>query len=183
MTRIFYDCEFLEDGRTIELISIGMVREDGAELYRVINSVSLITSAWRHPWLRENVVAHLPVREDPYGHVGGWNWDRNHPDYPALKTRDLVAAEVRDFILGVPDPQLWAYYAATDFVALYQLWGPLVNRPEGIPVRVNDLAQEADRLGVADLPSLPGATEHNALSDAREVRYRYQWLTQHGGAA
>lgn len=27
--RFFYDCEFLEDGRTIELISIGIVCEDG----------------------------------------------------------------------------------------------------------------------------------------------------------
>ena len=33
--KIFYDTEFIENGRTIELISIGMVAEDGRELYLV----------------------------------------------------------------------------------------------------------------------------------------------------
>jgi len=39
-----------------------------------------------------------------------------------------------------------------------------------------DLKQEAERLGNPELPSMPGVTEHNALSDAREVRYRAEWL-------
>lgn len=33
--RYFYDTEFIDDGRTIELISIGMVSEDGREYYAV----------------------------------------------------------------------------------------------------------------------------------------------------
>ena len=36
MTAIDYDFEFLEDGSTIEPISIGMVCEDGREYYAVI---------------------------------------------------------------------------------------------------------------------------------------------------
>ena len=35
VARYFYDCEFIEDGRTIELISIGVVAEDGREFYAV----------------------------------------------------------------------------------------------------------------------------------------------------
>jgi hypothetical protein len=35
VTVIDYDLEFLEDGRTIELISIGMVCDDGREYYAV----------------------------------------------------------------------------------------------------------------------------------------------------
>ena len=31
----FYDCEFIEDGRTIDLVSIGVVDEDGREFYAV----------------------------------------------------------------------------------------------------------------------------------------------------
>ena len=57
--RYWYDCEFLEDGRTIDLISIGIVAEDGREYYAVNNEVN-----WRrvadHPSLMENVVPHLP---------------------------------------------------------------------------------------------------------------------------
>ncbi|MGH3782429.1 MAG: polyadenylate-specific 3'-exoribonuclease AS, partial [Pseudonocardiaceae bacterium] len=33
--RFFYDCEFIEDGVTIELISIGVVDEQGREYYAV----------------------------------------------------------------------------------------------------------------------------------------------------
>ena len=33
--RYFYDCEFIEDGSTIELVSIGFVDEDGREFYAV----------------------------------------------------------------------------------------------------------------------------------------------------
>ncbi|RZL78642.1 MAG: hypothetical protein EOP32_21370 [Rhodococcus sp. (in: high G+C Gram-positive bacteria)] len=29
--RYFYDCEFIEDGRTIDLVSIGVVAEDGRQ--------------------------------------------------------------------------------------------------------------------------------------------------------
>ena len=31
--RIWFDTEFIEDGRTIDLLSIGMVRDDGLEYY------------------------------------------------------------------------------------------------------------------------------------------------------
>ena len=33
--RFFYDTEFIEDGETIELISIGIVGDDGREYYAV----------------------------------------------------------------------------------------------------------------------------------------------------
>ena len=33
--RYFYDCEFIEDGRTIDLVSIGVVDEHGREFYAV----------------------------------------------------------------------------------------------------------------------------------------------------
>lgn len=35
MTRYDYDCEFLEDGKTIALISIGIVADDGRTYYAV----------------------------------------------------------------------------------------------------------------------------------------------------
>ena len=53
--RIFYDTEFLEDGKTIELISIGLIREDGKELY-LINKEMEIDRIFRDDWVRENVL-------------------------------------------------------------------------------------------------------------------------------
>ena len=33
--RYFYDCEFIEDGQIIDLISIGVVDEQGREFYAI----------------------------------------------------------------------------------------------------------------------------------------------------
>lgn len=166
--RIFYDLEFHEDGITIDPISVGMVTEDGDEYYAVNADMDADRIA-RNPWLMENVVPALPfwpIR--PVSIVFG----TEHPD---VKRKATIALEVRDFILSQPDPELWAWYGAYDHVALAQLWGRMIDLPDGIPMWTNDLRQEAHRLGNPDLPEQPGAGVHNALEDARhnQVRARY----------
>ena len=59
MTTYCYDTEFLEDGTTIELISIGIVASDGREYYAV-NSDMDTERIYGDPWLKENVWPHLP---------------------------------------------------------------------------------------------------------------------------
>lgn len=58
--KIYYDTEFIEDGATIDLISIGMVAEDGREYYAVSSD-----AGWEKikasDWLVRNVVPSLPV--------------------------------------------------------------------------------------------------------------------------
>ncbi len=186
MGRIYYDCEFFEDGRVIDLISIGMVAEDGREYYAVCSDAD-----WdrirQHDWLVRNVVPYLPVTGrtslDSYLANGPNSFPRPSisflgPDLTdsCVKPRQVIANEVRDFILATPDPQLWAWYAAYDHVVLCQLWGRMIDLPKGVPMRTNDLKQDASRLGNPKLPSMPGAIEHNALHDAREVKFRYEWL-------
>jgi hypothetical protein len=182
MSAICYDTEFLEDGKTIDLISIGMVREDGAEYYAVSRDASkrrLRRRIRKHDWLMANVVPSLPKAHGDYNLYMPRRWLFNYSD-PVVKPRHVIAREVRGFILGVPDPQLWAWYGAYDHVALCQLWGRMIDLPKGVPMWTNDLKQECERLGNPALPSLPGVAEHNALSDAREVRFRREWLLEHG---
>ncbi|MBX9392243.1 3'-5' exoribonuclease [Streptomyces sp. TRM72054] len=180
--RVFYDTEFIDDGKTIDLISIGMVREDGRELYAVsseFNSFALLTN----PWLRKNVWPSLPTVgpdnkpcrcPDPKHRYG--SLDRHHPD---VRSRAQIARLVADFILNTPDPQLWAYYAAYDHVALAQLWGPMSGLPDGIPMQTDDLVTEAKRLGLrpVDLPEQPDGL-HNALADARHNLMRARFMDQ-----
>ena len=181
MTCIFYDTEFLEDGKTIDLISIGMVRDDGAEYYAVVNDDQLISRAYEHEWLRKNVLPSLPVRLAGIG--AWWDWNKAHPDFGCVKSRDLIAAEVREFILAVPEPELWADYCAYDHVALCQLYGRMIDLPDGIPYFTHELRHALSP--VTDPPPMPGAREHNALDDAREVQWRLDWLAgprdQHRG--
>ena len=165
--RIFYDTEFLEDGRTIDLISIGMVADDGREYYAVAEDDALISRAYQHPWLRENVIPSLPVQLAGVGAI--WHWDDFHADRIHLKPRGMIAREVSDFILAAPGPQLWAWYAAYDHVVLCQLWGRMIDLPEGVPMWTNDLKQECVRLGDPRMPEQESG-EHNALADARHVK-------------
>jgi hypothetical protein len=55
--RFWFDTEFYEDGKTIELISIGVVSQDGREYYAETPGSDRL--AHQHPWLRENVWPHL----------------------------------------------------------------------------------------------------------------------------
>ncbi|MFG2900952.1 hypothetical protein ACGFZH_28185 [Streptomyces zaomyceticus] len=171
--RIYYDTEFIENGRTIDLISIGMVAEDGRELYAV-NREMPVRRIRRHDWLMKHVVPSLP-----HGHGDRRNhlpkaWLFDYGD-PVVKRRAVIAAQVRRFIQDTPDPQLWAWYGAYDHVALAQLFGPMIDLPTGVPMWTNDLRQECERLGNPRLPEQPAGV-HNALADARHNRVRAEFL-------
>lgn len=181
MTAICYDWEFLEDGQTIMPLSLGMVCEDGRELY-VINRDFPLERLTRVEWLMENVVPHLPLAKMTTGEL---TWNMLHPDWKHVEWLAGVPDLVSDFIGATPGPELWAWYAAYDHVCLAQLWGRMINLPAHVPKFTHDLKQEAERLGNPDLPKLEGAAEHNALHDAREVLFRLRWLRCHweGGEA
>src|SRR5262249_59006709 len=59
--RYFYDCEFIEDGRTIDLVSIGVVDEYGREFYALSTEFDDRTAV---PWVRRNVLHRLPRPSD-----------------------------------------------------------------------------------------------------------------------
>lgn len=171
---IYYDSEFLENGVTIIPISIGMVREDGKEYYGITNNIETITRAARHPWLKENVLTSLPLKqpvEYPFP-----QWDEDHPDFDNVKAMTTIAIEVCNFIRETPDASLWAWFGQYDHVLLAQMYGTMMQLPSGIPMRTNDVAQVAEMAGNVHVPAMPGIDRHNALSDAREVKWRMEWL-------
>ena len=171
--KIYYDTEFIEDGVTVDLISIGMVAEDGRELYAVSADMPIHRIS-RHEWLMANVVPHLPIKKEAPGCrcVAGIHLDRWNPD---VRPHAQIARLVERFITATPEPELWAWYGAYDHVALCQLWGPMIALPEGVPMWTNDLKQEAMRLGNPAMPEQAEA-EHNALADARHSKVMAEFL-------
>jgi hypothetical protein len=181
MKRIFYDTEFLEDGCTIDLISIGMVCDDGREYYAV-NRDMPVRRIKRHPWLMANVVPHLPKGHGDMRNSMGRRWLFHYGD-PVVKRRQTIAEEVRAFIVASgPGVELWADYAAYDHVVLAQLFGPMVDLPDGIPMFTCDVQQEAARLVDSRVwafdgnPPVQESGNHNALADARHTRALHGWL-------
>ncbi|GAB2859274.1 polyadenylate-specific 3'-exoribonuclease AS [Actinocorallia aurea] len=171
-----YDTEFLDDGERVHLISIAIAADDGAEYYAVAAEAAeqpLWPQITRHDWLMKNVVPHLPLAAPAPGDVvdGGHSprlrLDTGHPD---VKPRAVIAREVAAFIQATPEPALWAYYGAHDFIALTQLWGRLIHVPDGVPWYSHELAQEIERLDAkATLPE-QAYGHHHALHDARHNR-------------
>jgi 3' exoribonuclease, RNase T-like len=53
--KYFIDTEFKEQPNTIELISIGIVAEDGRQYYAINKDVNL-RKIWKDEWIRENVL-------------------------------------------------------------------------------------------------------------------------------
>jgi hypothetical protein len=182
MADLDYDLEFLEDGRTIELISIGMVCDDGREYYAV-NSDMSVDRILNHQWLKANVWPHLPLRGyKPAPQINALQQSDGALDMTdtRVKPKWVIANEVRDFIQATDDLALWANYGAYDHVALAQLWGPMIALPDGVPMFTHDIQQERARLGIPwDALPKQESGEHNALADARHNQTVRRWLAEH----
>lgn len=157
--RFFLDTEFDEDGKTIELISIGIAAEDGREYYAVSREFDPLHC---NDWVRAHVLNKLPPAGDPL-------W----------KSRTEIRDDIAEFVKGgTTPPEFWAYYADYDWVALCQLFGKMIDLPPAFPKYCRDLKQRLDEydLRSSDLPEQPEGSEHNALDDARWVRRGLLWI-------
>lgn len=160
--RIYYDTEFIDDGISIEFLSIGLIRDDGVTYYAVTDDETAIKRAAKNPWLYNNIVRKLPYMEIN----GDWYPDPEHKDYWHIQSRGMVTTRLKALITKTLDVQLWAWYAAYDHVVLAQLFGRMIDLPEGVPMFTMDLKQEHVRLGSPRLPE-QAEGEHNALEDAK----------------
>lgn len=154
--RWFLDTEFHEDGRVIDLISIALVNENGGFYYAVSTEFDPEKCG---EWVKANVLPKLPLRSSVL-------W----------KPRTRIADDIRTMLLYDDDkPEIWAYFADYDWVALCQLYGRMIDLPKGFPFWCRDLKQlMADHdVDKKDLPAEDPNGEHNALADARWVRAAY----------
>ena len=157
--RFFYDTEFIEDGLTIELVSIGVVDEAGREFYAVSTEFDPELAG---PWVRANVLDKLPSPADK-----AWA-DR---------------ATIRERLLNFLSPhgesvELWAWFAAYDHVALAQLWGAMPALPRQLPRFTRELRQRWEDVGKPTLPPAP-QDAHDALADAKHNLRRWHVIDEH----
>jgi hypothetical protein len=172
--KYFYDTEFIEDGHTIDLVSIGMVAEDGRTYYAISKAFNPKKAS---TWVKVNVLAHLPPRFVNFSDVSVS--PRLKEASRAWKLRTEIKSDLLFFVGDDPKPEFWAYYAAYDHVALCQLFGPMINLPKGWPMYTRDIKQLCDSLGNPELPKQQD-DEHHALADARWNKIAYEFLRDFG---
>lgn len=136
--RIYFDTEFIEDGKTIDIISIGLIRADGATYYAEFAEADLSRAT---EWLEVNVLPYLTGETKP---------------------REVIAQEILEFC--GPNPEFVAHYAAYDWVALAQLYGRLIDKPVHWPFYCKDFQQM--REGIKGIVWPENKAEHHALADA-----------------
>ena len=185
--RYFYDTEFIEDGQTIELISIGVVSEDGRELYLINNECN-----WEraNAWVKENVISKLAptvhnfvprsVIKARLLEFLGFRTERQAQENAAGYSLDHTYFAMHNLdpnalVRPAEKIQLWGYYSAYDHVVLCQLFGTMMDLPKGMPMYTRDIKQLCAELGDPELPE-QGKGEHDALADAQWNRHAYEFL-------
>lgn len=172
--KIWYDTEFVERGRgySVDMISIGAVREDDAEFYRISDSLPAVWKANENEWMRENVIPYLPLRRDYFGRL---LWDEDHPDFHRVQPLDEIAQDWKNYVLEFKEPELWAYYGAYDHVVMAQMFGRMIDLPKGMPMYTMDIKQRWHNEGKPELPKQTNG-EHKAIDDARWNRVAYEYI-------
>lgn len=107
------DAEFIDTPSDSELISFGIVHEEGSRYFEFDYDARLIT-----PWLQENVVPHL-------------SGDKT--------TLQDAGEEIRRFVPNSPEVEFWALCGAYDFYWLMRLMGGLMDRPDKWPPMFREL--------------------------------------------
>lgn len=158
-TDIYFDFEFIDDGRDIVPISLGMTAGYGKDIYIEYN----FDPARASDWVRENVFPHL----EQFSTTG------------CALDRWTAGESIRDWVesaCGDTKPRFWGYYPSYDWTLLCQHYGTMIQGPKGWPIRPECLMQMADQLGVPESEFPKQDKEHHALADAKWNRQLHELL-------
>lgn len=151
--KYFIDTEFNQEGPDVELITLGIVREDEQKFYAFNTDINLTLL---DDWLQKNVVANLRLDEAFHG------------------TPKDIKEKLFEWLQEDKTPwEFWGYYADYDWFLLTRLWGSFLKLPDKLPYLCYDVRQYMKHVGMNDMPSHKG-TLHNALDDAEWTRRGFE---------
>lgn len=172
--RICLDFEFMEDGRTIDPLSVGMVNEDGAEYYAEFGEADLRNS---NPWVVEHVFPNLK------SYIPGISFLTVEDEFNRgmgkffAKSTTQIRYELIKFC--GEEPEFWGYFCDYDWVTLCQIFGRMVDLPKHWPMYCLDLKQEMYNNNITKEMiegDHPQPTTHNALDDAKWINDALLWV-------
>jgi len=158
--KIFFDTEFTGLHQNTTLISIGMVAEDGRELYCEMNDYD---ESQIDGWLEDNVLANL------------YNTNK-------IDTEELKRA-IEGFIEPYDEVEIWSDCLSYDWVLFNQIWGHAFKLPKKIYYIPFDICTLFKMKGIdsdinrEEFAGMDGK-KHNALHDARVIKKCYEKLNE-----
>lgn len=177
--KYFFDCEFIEGfhkplfGKRrhfIDLISIGIVAEDGREYYAISNEFNPNDA---DEWVKENVISKL---ESYFGHRG------MKAVKMCGKSNIQIAKEIKEFIFkgcevhtaeewGKQQPiEFYSYFGDYDWVLFCSLFGRMIDLPKGFPMYCRDLKQMLDEvLEKRIMTHLPACGEQKEINSNSNI--------------
>jgi 3'-5' exoribonuclease Rv2179c-like domain len=175
--KFYFDTEFIEDGKVILPLSIGIVAENGSEYYAEFANTPLWDA---NEFVKENVFPNLKSYDPSYDYLTPVDLSEGLT-HIAPEFRAKYTEEIKKDILAFcgESPELWAYFADYDWVIMCQIFGRMVDLPKdhGWPMICLDIKQEMvmANLTKKDIPFDQSET-HNALDDARWNAKAHAWL-------
>lgn len=180
--KYFIDTEFIEGfhkplfGKKrhfIDLISIGIVCEDGRQYYAISNEYKFKDA---DKWVQENVITPMYIDQIHGDQRNRWSEKNFH--LWLGKSNAEIAEEIIEFIYGPSDnlfgltalqeaqkyeindksknPEFYGYYADYDWVLFCSLFGRMIDLPKGFPMYCRDLKQMIDEAYVYQENKYPG---------------------------
>lgn len=187
--KYFLDTEFHEYKKkplfskginTIELISIGIVAEDGREYYAISKDFD-IKKAWDNEWLRQNVLNSIWKDLIKNQSISNRDFRFNYKSLKTIikkyaKTNKEIAEEVCQFIdaryidnedhskgfmypigtsikeVKTVNVEFYGYYSDYDWVVFCWLFGRMIDLPKGFPMYCIDLKQILDEKAISFEP-------------------------------
>lgn len=150
--KYFIDCEFIEDGKTIDLVSIAIVAEDNRKLYRISKEFDASLAC---PFVVKNVFPFL---------VDAKTGKAKNPE--VWKTKKEIKNDILEFIGNDKDIEFWAYYGSYDWIVFCQLFGTMMDLPANFPKWIHELKQLAEVHTNIWPPLTDETQEHHPLYDA-----------------
>lgn len=134
----------------IQLVSIGIVSEDGREYYAISNEFNPNIA---DEWVKENVLKSLSTQT---GYINRLLFGKRFIFGKDAKSHQQIKMDIIEFmgggidsdqidVLYVPsDTEIYAYFADYDWVVFCSLFGRMIDLPFGMPMYCRDLKQMLD---------------------------------------
>lgn len=151
--KVYFDTEFTGLYKNTELISIGLISDDGREFY---GEISDINTKKCDDWVKQNVL----LNTVEFGNVNVLDICTDENDY-YVGTKQDIASYLLEWLMQFDEVELVSDVCHYDMVLFIDLFGTAFDLPENVCASCHDINQ--------DIARVYNMSEHEAFDYNREM--------------